>query len=127
MPWAPQGPCPTRGCRNLTSGGPCAECVRARHKRYDQTRPSSSKRGYGLKVWKVLRSRKLDANPWCEECLRAEVYEPATDVDHLEAHTGPDDPRFLDWANLSSKCKACHSRKTATVDSNFSAGRKGAV
>ena len=43
----------------------------------------------------------------------------ATDVDHLERHDGPDDPKFFDMNNLDSKCHACHSRKTATVDSTF--------
>jgi 5-methylcytosine-specific restriction protein A len=43
----------------------------------------------------------------------------ATDVDHLERHDGTNDPRFWDWANLDSKCHACHSQKTAREDSTF--------
>jgi hypothetical protein len=37
----------------------------------------------------------------------------ATEVDHLQRHRGPDDPLFWIWSNLDSKCKPCHSRKTA--------------
>ena len=127
MPWKPQSPCPTPGCASLTSGGPCARCLRAKWQRYDQTRPSASRRGYGLKRWTVLRAQKLATNPWCETCLAGHIYEPAREVDHVQAHDGPDDPLFWLWENLRALCKVCHSRKTATVDSNFAQTRKAAI
>lgn len=123
MPWAPQQPCPGKGCRKLTRGGPCDDCRRASYRRQDAQRPNASQRGYTSPEWRALRARKLQANPLCEDCAEQQLVTPATEVDHTIPHKGPTDPLFWEWSNLSSKCKQCHSRKTATQDSSFA--RKG--
>jgi 5-methylcytosine-specific restriction endonuclease McrA len=53
----------------------------------------------------------LSQNPWCEDCLRANIYTPATDVHHKVRHEGDIDKFLSD--DLESLCHACHSRKTA--------------
>ncbi|SMQ65922.1 HNH endonuclease [Devosia lucknowensis] len=62
---------------------------------------------YGRKRWLSLRDRHLDERPLCEYCLRREVVEPATIVDHIKPHKG-DEELFYDAGNLQSLCKRCH-------------------
>jgi 5-methylcytosine-specific restriction protein A len=99
-------------CLRLVDGR-CPHCRQQR----EASRPNANARGYTSMRWRALRLEQLRAQPFCSVCQRV-----ATDVDHLERHTGPTDPRFWDPLNLDSKCHACHSRKTATQDSTF-AGR----
>jgi 5-methylcytosine-specific restriction endonuclease McrA len=99
--------------------GRCPHCVRTRQAHYDTTRLSAAARGYCSKRWRALRAQKLSRDPLCSVCLAAGRTVIATDVDHLERHDGTNDPRFWDWANLDSKCHACHSQKTAREDSTF--------
>ncbi|MBN1807198.1 MAG: HNH endonuclease [Sedimentisphaerales bacterium] len=83
-------------------------------------RPSAARRGYGRR-WQRLRLRFLKANPLCEDCASQGITTAATEVDHKIPHNG--DPKLLyDWDNLSSKCKSCHSRKTAKYDGGFGRG-----
>ncbi len=89
-------------------------------------RPNASERGYASARWRKLRGRKLAEAPLCEECAKAQRVTAATEVDHVKPHDGPDDPLFWDWENLSSKCKPCHSRKTATQDGGFTGQRRSA-
>jgi 5-methylcytosine-specific restriction protein A len=56
-------------------------------------------------------------------CSTLECGRPATDVDHVEAVSGPDDPRFWDESNHDAKCHSHHSRKTVRQDGGF--GRRG--
>ena len=113
MPMMPPRRCPT--CRQLIvgrslpdlhpAGGPAARvrsCPRVLRAR-----------------WRKVRALKLEADPFCSVCLKAGRMTPATDVDHLERVDGPDDPRFLDWSLLDSKCHSCHSRRTAVEHSTF--------
>ena len=59
--------------------------------------------------WRRLRRAFLMANPWCHACKR----ELACEVDHrVPIRTAPD--RRLDWSNLQSLFRPCHSRKTAS-------------
>jgi 5-methylcytosine-specific restriction protein A len=96
----------------VEGGGYCArhaaqyqKTQEERSTRYDSSRPSSAKRGYGRR-WKKLRDYKLACDPMCEVdgCPN-----PATEVDHItpKADGGTDD-----WDNLQSLCKSCHSKKT---------------
>jgi 5-methylcytosine-specific restriction protein A len=112
MPSYPPHRCPT--CQRLVTGR-CG-CTR---RQFDRARPNASARGYTSDRWRRLRASKLQLDPLCSVCLTAGRTTAATDVDHLVRHDGPDDPRFWAWSNLDSKCKACHSRKTATQDSAF--------
>jgi len=102
--------------------GPCLTCQTA----VERTRPSASARGYTSPGWRALRGAKLATAPFCEAVLPdgSACRALATEVDHLRPHQGPLDPLFWEWTNLSSKCKPCHSYKTATRDSPF-ARRKG--
>ncbi len=66
---------------------------------------------YDSRKWKMLRRIQLAKEPWCAECLRANIYTPATDADHVDPHRG--DPELFFKGDLQSLCKPCHSRKTA--------------
>jgi len=113
MPTMPAHRCGT--CGSLVAGGRCQVCVRQR----DRRRPNANARGYNSARWLKLRAAKLQLDPLCSVCAAAGRLTAATDVDHLERHDGPDDPRFWLFSNLDSKCHQCHSRKTATQDSTF--------
>ncbi len=83
----------------------------------NDNRASAAKRGYGRR-WQRLRLKFLRANPLGEDCARQGKTTAATEVDHKAPHNG--EPKLLyDWDNLSSKCKPCHSRKTAKQDGGF--------
>lgn len=101
-------------CSRLVQGR-CPHCRQAR----DRARPNAHARGYTSERWLKLRALKLSHDALCSVCLAAGRTTAATDVDHLERHAGPADPRFWEWQNLDSKCHACHSQKTATQDSTF--------
>jgi 5-methylcytosine-specific restriction enzyme A len=107
MPMMPPRRCPR--CQQLVAGR-CEACIR----RADVRRGSAAQRGYCSARWRKLRRIKLETDPLCSVCGSV-----ATEVDHLRPHAGPDDPLCWQWSNLDSKCKSCHSRKTATVDSGF--------
>lgn len=75
---------------------------------------SSTARGYGYR-WQQCRRRFLLAHPLCEcgtDCCPDGCGMLATDVDHKQRVTGPDDPAFWDEDNWQPLAKACHSRKT---------------
>lgn len=78
---------------------------------YDNRR-SASRRGYDG-TWKALRESKLQRDPWCAHCLKEQRHTPANEVDHIRPFKGKADPLRLDWDNLQSLCKSCHSTKTA--------------
>lgn len=64
---------------------------------------------YGRSRWKALRQRQLSEHPLCTFCLRREIVEMATVVDHIIPHKG-DLALFHDPDNLQSLCKRCHDR-----------------
>ena len=113
MPMTPPRRCPS--CRQLVTARRCPTCTSAA----DRTRGNAAARGYCSARWRKVRAQKLSADPLCSTCLRAGRMPTATDVDHLERVAGPQDPRFFVWEILDSKCKSCHSRKTALEDSTF--------
>lgn len=81
----------------------------------DTARPSAAKRGYGRR-WQRYRLAFLAANPVCQYADPVDgtmCCEPAVDVDHVRAVTGPDDPRFWDAGNHQGLCHRHHSAKTA--------------
>jgi len=76
-------------------------------------RPTSCRRGYDYK-WQRFRAAFLGLNPLCVACLAEQKTVPATDVDHDQPLTGPDDPGRLDPARCRALCHSHHSRKTAS-------------
>lgn len=122
MPMMPAHRC--SGCGRLVTARRCPTCTQ----QFDHERGSASQRGYCSARWRKLRAQKLAVSPLCSVCLKAGCHVEATEVDHLQRHRGPDDPLFWAWSNLDSKCKACHSRKTAgetmNGDSNITSHRR---
>jgi 5-methylcytosine-specific restriction enzyme A len=102
-------------CHQLVAFGPCPSCRQA----FEARRDSAAQRGYCSARWRKLRDYKLSLDPLCSVCLTQGKTTIATDVDHLRRHAGPHDPLFWDLSNVDSKCKSCHSRKTALLDSTF--------
>ena len=105
MPYAALRPCTYPGCSELVQRGRCA-----RHP-YEDAHEHESQRLYNTRAWKRRRAAQLRKEPWCAECLRANVYTPATEADHVVPHRG--DPVKFFTGKLQSMCKACHSGKTA--------------
>lgn len=65
---------------------------------------------YVSKNWRGLRAYKLYVNPFCERCLP--TLTQATEVHHIkEVKTHPE--LSLEFDNLESLCKTCHSTHTA--------------
>lgn len=105
MPSAALKACSYPGCVTLVRSGRCAG-----HRQAEVVyRDRETQRLYDRR-WKVRRSIQLQAQPWCEECLRANVYTEATDVHHVERHEG-DVEVFLS-SPLESLCHSCHTVKT---------------
>jgi 5-methylcytosine-specific restriction protein A len=74
-------------------------------------RRSASQRGYDGEWNKLARSYRRE-HPLCEHCLRGGRTTAASLVDHVIPIRGPHDPRRLDWGNLQSLCRSCHTLKT---------------
>jgi len=106
MPYAALKPCSHPGCTQLVKHGRCA-----RHQASAQPRDPTRQRLYNTAAWDRIRARQLAEHPWCAACLRANVYTPATDVDHLERHEG--NPAKFFAGPFQSLCHRCHSSKTA--------------
>jgi 5-methylcytosine-specific restriction enzyme A len=103
-----QYPCPGR-CGKLTPGGRCDECKAAGEKARDARRGKTAERGYDAR-WRKLREWKLRNDPVCQiqtHCIDG----LANEVDHCIPIVERPDLR-LDWDNLQSSCKSCHSAKT---------------
>ena len=106
MPNASLKPCACPGCSALVAHGYCDQHKSAVQYPRDKERQAL----YGTRLWKRIRARQLAKEPWCKECLRANIYTPATDVDHIERHMGDKEKFFR--GPFQSLCHACHSRKT---------------
>ncbi len=74
-----------------------------------------------------MRKAFLAANPLCVDPFgeHPETVTLAVHVDHREAVSGPDDPRFFDMDELQGMCGPCHSRKTASEDGGFGNQKRG--
>lgn len=65
------------------------------------------------KRWKVLRKKKIESSPICEECNGKGIIESATEVHHIipvetaSSVTGMEYLMF-DMDNLRSLCHKCH-------------------
>lgn len=106
MPTAALRPCSYPGCPNLVRRGRCdvhpAPVAVV-------TRPPERQRLYD-RGWRARRQAWLAGHPWCEECLRANLYTPATDVHHVQRHQG--DALVFRTSPLQSLCHICHTKVT---------------
>ena len=62
-------------------------------------------------AWRKLRKAKLTIDPCCEYCQEAGNVTGAVEVHHVLT-VGQHWQHRLDFNNLKSLCKACHSRET---------------
>jgi len=74
--------------------------------RYDKSRCTSAKRGYGYK-WQVARESFLQSHPLCVEHEKKGRLVAASVVDHIKPHRG-DMSLFWDRNNWQPLCKPCH-------------------
>lgn len=112
MPTAPLRFCPRPGCPNRLphrQARLCAAHDQAERRRFEESRPSSTARGYDRR-WQRTRVAHLAREPDCRACGA-----PATEVDHITRRStllargvrNPDAHRFL-----QSLCHPCHATKT---------------
>lgn len=111
MPYQPARPCRQPGCPELTLRGYCDGHRRERERR----RGNAAQRGYGHR-WRKYRRSFLAANPLCVHCEQEGRVTAATDVDHIKAVRGKDDPLFWEPSNIQGLCGACHRKKTIQED-----------
>lgn len=105
MPLKPKSLCKHVGCQRLAgNNGYCDK-----HKA-----PQKKKEFHNLydAVWRRERKAFLAEHSWCIECLRFDVYIPATVVDHIKPHRG-NIKLFWDRNNWQPMCKRHHDQKTA--------------
>ncbi|MCH9019551.1 MAG: HNH endonuclease [Proteobacteria bacterium] len=110
----PKHPCPVPGCGVATRERYCPDHARHDERRYDATRPSSSRRGYD-RPWRKKRLAFLHRHSEC--AIRGKNCPGlAGEVDHIVplARGGADNP-----SNWQPVCKPCHSTKTVTEDGGF--------
>ncbi len=70
---------------------------------------------YTTALWRKLRSRKLELQPYCEPCLKRGKRVEARHVDHIIA-IAAGGSAFPPLDGLMSMCASCHSIKTSAVD-----------
>ncbi|MEY9098235.1 hypothetical protein ABIA24_001144 [Sinorhizobium fredii] len=85
-----------------------------------------SKWPYSTATWQRLRAAKLSASPLCEPCIRREVVEPATVVDHIVAISKGGEP-FPPLSGLMAMCEPCHNAKTNAKDHPNATGFRRAL
>lgn len=99
MPVALKQPCRHQGCPEVVDSGYCPT-----HRQLRQaTRHDAF---YSSRRWRALRLWILNHQPLCVDCGAA-----AQEVDHiLPIQAGG---ALMDMDNLASRCKPCHSKRTA--------------
>lgn len=124
----PLRPCKKMGCSNLTRdiSGYCEKhryiyeekqkerwkyVDKVKKAEADRNRKSARERGYDTR-WDKARKGYLFKHPLCAECLKKDIYTPATVVDHIIPHRG-DKKLFWDSSNWQPLCKHHHDMKTA--------------
>lgn len=111
MPQGSKKPCAKPGCRALTRGRYCEKHAKGgAGSQYERQRGSANQRGYTYR-WQKASKAYLADNPLCVECLANDIYEAATQVDHIKPHRG-DPELFWDQSNWQGLCDTHHSRKT---------------
>ena len=69
---------------------------------------------YKSKRWQKLRKQKLILDPFCERCLKKNIYSATYFIHHKEYVTDKnyeDDEIFFNIDNLDSLCKKCHNEE----------------
>lgn len=69
---------------------------------------------YKSKRWQKLRKQKLILDPFCERCLKKNIYSATYFIHHKEYVTDKnyiDDSIFYNIDNLESLCKQCHNKE----------------
>lgn len=104
----------------VDGGGYCPTHAKAERQRYDAQRGTAHERGYTAR-WRRYAQWFLRQHPLCEcdECKAEGRIKPSTDVDHIQAVNGPDDPLFWEPTNHWAMAHECHSRKTAREDGRW--------
>jgi 5-methylcytosine-specific restriction enzyme A len=68
---------------------------------------------YRSTEWRKLRAIKVAENPLCEECLKKGILTPTKEVHHIKDISDiPTLENALNYNNLMSLCKPCHSKIT---------------
>ncbi|KQT37691.1 HNH endonuclease signature motif containing protein [Methylophilus sp. Leaf414] len=141
MPTRSPKPCKQFGCRALvTDGAYCPLHTKVKQKQVEETRLTSSERGYDYK-WQQASKGFLGKHPLCEcpDCEAGNIrVRPSEVLDHIIPHKLGDaiesgDPEriaiarslFWDRNNWMAMNKQCHDKKTATQDGGFGRGRAG--
>lgn len=101
-------PCAYPGCNELVAHGYCSK----HYKPESFTTVQKDKEIHRLydRKWRARRLNKLAADPWCEDCLEHEIWNPATDIHHVIRHRG--DVSVFNTSPLISLCHSCHSKRT---------------
>ena len=120
MPESMRRPCASPGCTALVRTGYCA--AHQRPAPAPSAERKARQRMYGRQQWQARRMQQLANHPWCEDCLRANIYTPATDVHHVDRHQG--DALTFALSPLQSLCHACHSKHTAQEGRPGEGGQK---
>lgn len=104
-------PCTTSGCPNLTGGGRCDDCHRAKQREYDARRETQTQRGYSSAGHRRFRRLVLARDPLCVLCgdiATVADHWPTSRRDLIANGHDPNDPR-----NGRGLCASCHGRETA--------------
>lgn len=107
MPIRPRRLCKHTGCQRLAGDNGYCD----RHKAQQSQKNKAIHNLYDAD-WRRESKAFLAEHPWCAECLKHDVYTPATVVDHIKPHRG-DKKLFWDRNNWQSMCKHHHDQKTA--------------
>lgn len=83
----------------------------SKQRRQDHSRGTAHQRGYTSR-WRRYSEQYRRANPLCVACKAQGKIRLAEHVDHIEAVSGPADPKFWWESNHQSLCQSCHSTKT---------------
>jgi len=69
-------------------------------------------RFYHSRSWRRLREAKFAIDPLCERCQKLGQFVPGEDIHHkIDIRDRPD--LALEYSNLETLCKKCHSQETA--------------
>jgi 5-methylcytosine-specific restriction protein A len=94
----------------------------------ERERGSSAARGYGW-MWQRARAYFLAEHVACGDPYKRHVgvLVPATDVDHIQAVHGLEDPLFWNRDNWQALCHTCHAYKTTQVDGGLGRLKKRGI
>jgi len=130
-PSAPRKPCRFPSCGILVGNGAYCEKhlikkeveIKEQRIKYDNERGTAHSRGYGSRWARYSKQYRVD-HPLCVLCEKKGILTVAQCVDHIEAVSDKDDPKFWLESNHQSLCNSCHSEKTAKEDAGFGNQRK---